>query len=113
MEKKFTTNFEGKNYYAPNGFKDIISEMNPLFQGIAANDSKDLIIFLYENIHREINNPPQAMNLPILNMVINSPETQALHEFRSDYYPKNSSIIIDTFYFEHQNQIKCLKNICL
>ena len=101
-------NFEGKNYYAPNGFKDIISEMNPLFQGIAANDSKDLIIFLYENIHREINNPPQAMNLPILNIIINSPETQALHEFRSDYYPKNSSIIIDTFYFEHQNQIKCL-----
>ena len=100
-------NFEGKNYYAPNSFKDIISKMNPLFQGIAANDSKDLIIFLYENIHKEINNP-KLMNPKFQNIIINSPELQALQEFRQDYYPKNSSIIIDTFFFEHQNQIKCL-----
>jgi hypothetical protein len=95
--------FEGKNYYAPHGFKDIISKMNPLFQGIAANDSKDLIIFLYENIHREINNP-QNQNKKN-QKATNIPELQ---EFRLDYYPKNSSIIIDTFFFEHQNQIKCL-----
>ena len=100
-------NFEGKNYYGPNSFKDIISKMNPLFQGIAANDSKDLIIFLYENIHKEINNP-HLMNPKFENIIINSPELQALIEFRQDYYLKNSSIIIDTFFFEHQNQIKCL-----
>ena len=33
------------NYYAPQYFKDIISEMNPLFRGIAANDPKDLVLF--------------------------------------------------------------------
>ena len=96
-------NYEGKNYYAPNGFKDIISKMNPLFKGIAANDSKDLIIFLYENIHREINNPQYQKTK--IQSAMNNPELQ---EFRLDYYPKNSSIIIDTFFFEHQNQIKCL-----
>ena len=31
-------------YYAPNDFKNLISEMNPLFKGIAANDPKDLIL---------------------------------------------------------------------
>ena len=96
-------NYEGKNYYAPNGFKDIISKMNPLFKGITANDSKDLIIFLYENIHREINNPQYQKTK--IQSAMNNPELQ---EFRLDYYPKNSSIIIDTFFFEHQNQIKCL-----
>ena len=30
--------------------------MNPLFKGIQANDSKDLVLFIYENIHRELNN---------------------------------------------------------
>ena len=29
--------------------------MNPLFKGIAANDSKDLILFILENIHNELN----------------------------------------------------------
>ena len=94
--------FEGKSYYAPYGFKEIISKMNPLFQGVAANDSKDLILFLYENMHREINNPN------IYNYIgqddINNKELQ---EFRNEYYPKNSSILIDTFYFEHQNEIIC------
>ena len=31
-----------KKYYSPDDFKEKISKMNPLFKGIAANDSKDL-----------------------------------------------------------------------
>ena len=97
------SSFEGKNYYAPNSFKDIISEMNPLFQGIAANDSKDLIIFLYEKIHKELNNP-MNQNYQYDQDAMNDNDLQ---EFRNSYYPKNSSIILDTFYFEHKNMIKC------
>jgi ubiquitin C-terminal hydrolase len=29
--------------------------MNPLFEGIAAGDSKDVILFILETIHRELN----------------------------------------------------------
>ena len=29
--------------------------MNPMFKGVAANDSKDLILFMLENIHKELN----------------------------------------------------------
>ena len=95
--------YEGKSYYAPYGFKEIISKMNPLFQGVNANDSKDLILFLYENIHREINNP-SFYNYKGQDDINN----KDLQEFRNEYYPKNSSILIDTFYFEHQNEIICL-----
>jgi ubiquitin C-terminal hydrolase len=35
-----------KNYFTPTDFKLLISERNPLFRGIAANDSKDLLIFI-------------------------------------------------------------------
>ena len=96
--------FEGKSFYAPVGFKDVISQMNPLFKGIAANDSKDLILFLFENIHNEINNPEMQQY-----QIQNATDNPDLQEFRNDYYPKNSSIIIKTFYFEHQNELKCLK----
>jgi ubiquitin C-terminal hydrolase len=40
--------------YCPENFKRIISELNPLFQGVQANDSKDLIIFLLEIMNNEL-----------------------------------------------------------
>ena len=54
-----------KKCYKPTDFKDCISEMNPLFRGIAANDSKDLIIFLYETMHNEINKKDQKRSISI------------------------------------------------
>ena len=45
------------NYYSPDNFKNIISEMNPLFAGIQANDSKDLVLFILETMHNELNEP--------------------------------------------------------
>jgi hypothetical protein len=76
--------------------------MNPLFQGIAANDSKDLIIFIYETIHNEINNPTPY------NEAYNYNSDQTLRLFRNNYYTNNSSFLIKTFYFEQQSEIKCL-----
>ena len=96
--------YHGKNYYAPRDFKDKISEMNPLFKGIAANDSKDLIIFLYETIHNEINNPnPYFQN----NNNFNNFQNNELLMFRQNYYSKNSSFLINTFYFEQQSLLHC------
>ena len=95
-----------KTYYNPTPFKNIISQMDTLFQGIAANDSKDLILFIYENIHREIhttlyNNNPYNL--------YNCNNDYELANFRNSYYPLNSSIIADTFYYEQQNCIKCTR----
>ena len=47
--------YHGKNYFTPTDFKSLISQMNPLFRGIAAYDSEDLIIFFIETMHNEIN----------------------------------------------------------
>ena len=87
-----------KNYYTPTDFKNCISKMKPLFRGIVANDSKDLIIFLYETMHDEINKRGQYQ-------AINAVDELSL--FRNDYYSKNSSFLIKTFYFEIQSNIKC------
>ena len=89
-----------KNYYTPTDFKNCISKMNPLFKGIAANDSKDLIIFIYETIHAEINKQ-KKYNKDIS-------DNQELALFRNDYYSKNCSFLIDIFYFEQQSELTCL-----
>jgi len=90
-----------KKYYTPTDFKNLISELNPLFKGIAANDSKDLIIFIYETIHNEINKKNQYQ---LNNNKIYSPE---LASFRNNYYSNNSSFLINTFYFEQESKLCC------
>ena len=80
-----------QRYYSPDHFKEVISEMNPLFKGIAANDSKDLILFLLENIHKELNNP-QNINININNNVNSHNLNDVFNECIKDYNSKNRSI---------------------
>ena len=93
------------SYYKPENFKKVISELNPLFKGIQANDSKDLIIFIYETLHRELNSP----NSLDINSLINEEIPEELKLFREDYFSKNYSIISNIFYCEQSNSIKCCK----
>ena len=94
--------YKGRKYFTPKDSKNIIIQLNPLFQGIAANDSKDLIIFLYETMHNEINRPNHYEEVNSYNI------DKVLLLFRNNYYSKNSSFLIETFYFEQQSEIKCL-----
>ena len=41
--------------YSPYKLKEVISKMEPLFKGIAANDSKDLVNFILQQLHLELN----------------------------------------------------------
>ena len=94
--------FNGRKYFTPTNFKNIISQLNPLFEGIAANDSKDLIIFIYETMHNEINRQIHFEEVNSYNI------DKDLLLFRKNYYSKNSSFLIKTFYFEQQSEINCL-----
>ena len=54
-----------KKSYSPYSFKEKLSKENPLFDGITANDSKDLINFLLERLHQELN----ITNIYIFNLL--------------------------------------------
>ena len=60
--KNLWLKFDDKKSYPPENFKKLISEMNPLFRGIQANDPKDLILFMLETMHSELNNPTNQYN---------------------------------------------------
>ena len=87
------------NNYSPNYFKQVISDMNPLFQGVQANDSKDLIIFLMENMHNELNIPLNNPNLQQNNVVINQYDfKQSFKSFKKYFINNYRSVISDLFY---------------
>ena len=69
----------------PEKFKQIISKMNPLFAGIQANDSKDLILFLLEKMDNELLERNKKFN-------INN---------------KQKTIIGDLFHFKQRCSMKC------
>ena len=94
--------------YAPNKFKETISQMNSLFEGVQANDSKDLINFLLEQMHEELNikNNKEENNYSItVNMQL---DQNQLYEYFLQNYKKNfNSIISDSFYGFSQTEVVC------
>ena len=95
--KNLWLNFDIKSY-PPHHFKEVISDMNPLFKGIAANDPKDLILFMLETIHNEL----KTVNSDIIVDDDFIPDERKLEEVYKDfsnyYLSKNKSIIFDIFY---------------
>ena len=92
--------------YSPNNFKDVISEMNSLFAGVQANDSKDLILFLLETMHNELNNPKNnSTNKSNQNNQINF---EAQLKFFSELFVNNyQSIISELFYGSFNSMMEC------
>ena len=104
--------------FSPYSFKEKLSQENPLFQGIQANDSKDLINFLLERIHLELNEPiKEENNTKINNYVINQNdqlnEGKMLNIFINEFKNKYNSIISHLFYgmIETKSQCQKCKNI--
>ena len=91
--------------YSPNNFKDIISQMNPLFEGVKANDSKDLVIFLMENMHNELNIPK---NINIQNQNFNQYDYENTFNLFSNYFTNHyRSVISNVFYGMHNSMMTC------
>ena len=93
--------------YSPNEFKEKISTMNPLFKGIAANDSKDLVNFIIMTLHNELNNNNNLINEPD-NIIIDQTNQQMVFNcFIQEFMAKNHSIISDLFYSVNCNVTQC------
>ena len=87
----------GKESYAPYDFKEILGQKNPLFKGIAANDSKDLILFLEEELSKDLAIKRNNSNRNY-NFVDQTNEMQTFNEAVKEF-SRVTSIIKDIFYF--------------
>ena len=98
-----------KKDYAPNEFKDKISKLNPLFEGIAANDAKDLVNFIIMTLHLELNKTIENKNNENKNYGnIDQTNKQAIFDiFNEEVITKNNSIISKLFYATNCNATRC------
>ena len=96
--------------YSPNSFKEVLSKENPLFAGIAANDSKDLINFLLERFHQELNteNPNKNINNNMIAAEDQTNEKSMLQLFLEEFKQKFNSPISNLFYGIIETKSQCL-----
>jgi ubiquitin C-terminal hydrolase len=104
----------GPKSFSPYNFMNIINNMNPLFKTGQAGDSKDFIIFVLEQLHKELKkvvNAPNANNSII--QPLNQYDKNNAFNYFFDSFKKECSIISDTFFGFTETTNECLycKNI--
>jgi len=96
---------------APKLFKKIIGKLNPLFEGMHAADAKDLIFFLLETLHQELNKKKdnsEQTNIDYAQLEKDSfDENKMFQRFINEYSEKNMSIISATFYGIIRSTMEC------
>jgi ubiquitin C-terminal hydrolase len=111
VDNLYPNNYLYINNYSPNNFKENISIMNPLFQGIKTNDAKDLVNFIIMTLHKELNKkdeiPDKNKNKDLPENPTQSNMEQSYVSFENDVLRKHESIISDLFYGIHRIEDQC------
>jgi hypothetical protein len=95
---------------SPYNFKSVLGYFNPQFKKLEANDSKDLILYLLQIMHEELNYFGDN------NSMFNSQPNQydralTFNFFMNNYNSHNFSIISNLFYGTYETITKCDEGI--
>ena len=99
------------NAISPEKFQKILGKCNPQFKDLEANDSKDLILYLLQTMHQELNY--YTKNKPLNKYPNQYNRADTYMTFIKSFDITNYSIISYLFYGTSENTTKCdnCKNI--
>ena len=97
----------GNKSFDPTNFMNKITEMNPLFKKGQPGDSKDFIIFILEQIHKELKTPIKNKNIVLDKPLNQYDKNNALNYFISEFQ-ENCSVISDIFFGIIETTNECL-----
>jgi len=94
------------NYISPKDFNDVLSHINTQFAQFEANDAKDLLLYLFQSMHAELNylGDKKLKNVPRCNQTI---EAESFNFFMTVNNNLNLSIISYLFYGIHKSTTIC------
>ena len=97
----------GEKSFSPYNFMNIIEKMNPLFKQGQAGDSKDFIIFILEQLHKELKKSV-SNNGSDNNLVLNQYDKNNAFNYFFNDFKKECSIISDIFFGFTETTNECL-----
>ncbi len=100
---------EGPRSIAPREFKNVIGNINPSFGGYQQQDSQELLAFVLDALHEDLNriiqkpatNRPEIGNLSPEELLVQGEEAWRLHKLRND------SVIVDLFQGVYKSTLVC------
>ena len=104
-----------KSSFSPNNFRNIVEQLNPLFKAGQAGDSKDFIIFILEQIHKELKAPiNKVLNNQNNSNFLNQYDRNISFNYFVNEFSKECSVISDLFFGVNETTNICLncKNYC-
>ena len=109
IKQEYVQKNSNNSYFAPYKFKEKISNMNELFKGAQANDSKDLVNFIIMTLHEEMNRAkPKNNNDNFMNnLMIQNNKGLVLQNFMKTFQEENKSKISDLFYAQNNSITQC------
>ena len=101
-------NINGAEAYSSDEFLDIIKSMNPLFEIENENKLKEFIIFIIEQLHRELKKSKINNNNSEINETPNQYDRNNIFNYCYNKLKEESSIISDLFFGLKETSNECL-----
>ena len=99
----------GPESISPINFMNTIENMNPLFKKGQAGDSKDFIIFILEQLHKELKKSVKKNNgSKNKSKQLNQYDKNNVFNYFSEEFQKESSIISDIFFGFNEKTNECI-----
>ncbi|KAL8146755.1 ubiquitin carboxyl-terminal hydrolase 5 [Apium graveolens] len=96
----------GRNSVAPRPFKAKLARFAPQFSGYNQHDSQELLAFLLDGLHEDLN---RVKHKPYLNSrdADGRPDEEVADEYWSNHIARNNSIIVDVCQGQYKSTLVC------
>lgn len=92
---------------SPREFKIAVSRFAPQFSGFAQHDCQELMAFLLDGLHEDLNRVKEKPYIPANDGIDNRPQVEVARESWENYKRRNDSIIVDTFHAQLKSTLVC------
>ncbi|CAD8200152.1 unnamed protein product [Paramecium octaurelia] len=95
-----------KNIVIPTSFKKAVGQFQPMFKGFQQHDSSELITFLLDGLHEDLN---RVKKKPYVESKDNQgkPDFEVAKESWDNHLARNQSIIVDLMHGQYKSTLKC------
>lgn len=93
--------------FTPREFKYVVGGFAPQFSGYAQQDSQELMAFLLDGLHEDLNRITKKPYIEMKTDVDRRPDNEVAKESWENYKKRNDSIIVDTFHGLLKSTLVC------
>lgn len=93
--------------YLPREFKCAVSRFAPQFTGFAQQDCQELMAFLLDGLHEDLNRIKNKPYIEVKDNIERRPDEEVAKESWENYKKRNDSIVVDTFHAMLKSTLVC------